>query len=137
MKLITIGKLAAASGLSADAIRFYEKQGLITPVDRSASGYRQYDSRSLTRIEFITHAKEVGFTLDEIHQLLLLKDDSAGSCAEVKAYGRQKIEEINRKLVVLARMKTSLTDLVNKCSGEGPSSECPILGGLNKRDAST
>ncbi len=137
MKLITIGKLSAASGLSADAIRFYEKQGLIAPVGRTESGYRQYDSKSLERIEFIAHAKEVGFTLDEIHQLLLLQEDPTGSCAEVKEHGRQKIEEINRKLVVLTRMKISLTELVNRCSGEGPSSECPILDGLNKRDASS
>ncbi|MEH6626974.1 MAG: heavy metal-responsive transcriptional regulator [Motiliproteus sp.] len=135
MKLITIGKLATACGLTADAIRFYEKQGLIAPTGRTESGYRLYDSMSLERIEFIACAKEVGFTLDEIHQLLLLKDDPAGSCAEVKEHGRQKIEEINRKLVALARMKESLIRLVNKCSGEGPSSECPILDGLNKRDA--
>jgi Cu(I)-responsive transcriptional regulator len=136
MKLITIGKLATASGLSADAIRFYEKQGMIAPVGRTESGYRQYDSKSLERIEFISHAKEVGFTLDEIQQLLLLKDDPAGSCAEVKEHGRQKIEEINRKLVVLTRMKESLSELVNKCSGEGPSNECPILDGLNNPDTS-
>ncbi|MCW8887016.1 MAG: heavy metal-responsive transcriptional regulator [Motiliproteus sp.] len=136
MKLITIGKLATATGLSTDAIRFYEKQGLITPSSRTESGYRQYDSKALERIKFIAHAKEVGFTLDEIYHLLLLQDDPTGSCAEVKEHGRQKIKEISRKLVLLTQMKESLTELVNKCSGEGPSSECPILDGLNNSDTS-
>ena len=135
MKLITIGKLAAKSGLSTDALRFYERQGLIAPVGRTESGYRQYDLRSLERIEFITHAKEVGFTLDEICQLLLLKDDPTGSCAEVKAHGRQKIKEIDQKLVALTKMKASLTELVNQCNGDGPSSACPILDGLKKRES--
>jgi MerR family mercuric resistance operon transcriptional regulator len=134
MKSLTIGKLAETSGLSSDTIRFYEKRKLIQPVSRNESGYRLYDSTVRERLEFIIRAKEVGFTLDEIHQLLLLRDDPTGSCAEVKEHGRQKMLEIDRKIQELSRMKETLTPLLMECSGEGPRSECPILGALDKED---
>ena len=133
MNSLTIGILAETSGLSADTIRFYEKRNLIQPAGRTESGYRLYDSTVVDRLEFIIRAKEVGFTLDEVHQLLLLRDDPTGSCAEVKDQGHQKMLEINRKIQALSLMKETLMPLLRECSGEGPRSECPILGALSRK----
>jgi Cu(I)-responsive transcriptional regulator len=134
MKPLTIGKLAESSGLSPDTIRFYEKRELIGPVSRTESGYRLYDSTVVGRLEFIMRAKEVGFTLDEIHQLLVLRDDPTGSCAAVKEQGHQKMLEIDRKIQALNRMKETLMPLLMECSGEGPRSKCPILGALDREN---
>ena len=133
MKSLTIGKLADTCGVSADTIRFYEKRDLIQAAHRSETGYRLYNSTVMDRLKFIMRAKEVGFTLDEIHQLLSLMDDPLGSCAEVKAYGRQKLLEIDNKIHALSRMKEALTPLLDACSGEGPRSKCSILGTLNRK----
>lgn len=135
MKHVTIGKLAAAAGLSVDTIRFYEKQRLIAPIERTESGYRLYDAGSLARLEFIGHAKAVGFTLGQIQQLLDLRDDPAGACAEVRAQGRQKLAEIDRRLAALTRMKATLTEWVGRCRAEEPSARCPILEELDGRGA--
>lgn len=134
MKPLTIGKLSETTGLSHDTIRYYEKRELIQPVSRTKSRYRLYESKVIDRLEFIIRAKAVGFTLNEVHQLLLLRDDPTGSCAEVKEHGRQKMLEIDRKIQALNRMKETLMPLLMECSGEGPRSECPILGALYKEN---
>ena len=133
MKSLTIGKLADACGLSADTIRFYEKRGLVQADNRSEGGYRLYNSVVTDRLRFIKRAKEVGFTLDEIRQLLLLMDDPMGSCAEVKTFGQKKLLEIDQKIHALSEIKQTLAPMLEACSGEGPRTNCSILATLNRK----
>lgn len=131
MKLLTIGQIARLAGVGVETVRFYERQGLIDEPARRASGYRQYGEEIEDRLRFIREAKELGFTLNEIRELLSLKLASSSSCAEVKERAEVKLAEIEEKMRKLRRMKRSLLKLVSSCSGEGSISECPILESLD------
>jgi MerR family Zn(II)-responsive transcriptional regulator of zntA len=130
---LKIGELAALAKVSRDTLRFYEKHGLITPSARNASGYRLYSDADVHRISFIISAKEVGFTLNEIHQLLKLevtKDEK--SCQDVKQFVDDKIAVVNQRLAEIKRIKTSLQTLSNACcGGDKPATHCTILEALS------
>ena len=82
--MLTIGKLAALSEVSADTLRFYERQGLIVPASKSAAGYRLYGEDAVVRLRFIKQARECGFTLAEIEQLLVLRSQDVACCGDVR-----------------------------------------------------
>jgi len=124
MKPMTIGQLAKRA---AETVRFYEREGLLDEPDRRASGYRQYDGDVVRRLQFIRRAKELGFTLKEIKDLLSLKLDPSTTCADVKERAEAKIGDIEGKIQTLQRMKRALAKVTKSCSGSGPASECPIL----------
>ena len=130
---LKIGELAALSKVSRDTLRFYEKHGLITPSARNAAGYRLYSDADVHRISFIISAKEVGFTLNEIHQLLKLevtKDEK--SCQDVKQFVDDKIAVVNQRLAEIKRIKKSLQTLSNACcGGDKPATHCTILEALS------
>ena len=129
--MIKIGELATQAKVSRDTLRFYEKHGLIKPSNRSDAGYRLYSDSDIHRISFILSAKEVGFTLNEIHQLLELevtKDQK--SCEEVKQFV-DKITIVNQRLAEIKRIKKSLQTLSNACcGGDEPATHCTILEAL-------
>ena len=131
--MLKIGELAELAGISRDALRFYEKHGLLTPTARTDSGYRLYSKSDVLRISFILSAKEVGFTLNEIHQLLELevtKDDK--SCQDVKQFVDKKIQVVNQRLTEIKKIKQSLQTLSNACcGGDEPATDCTILGALS------
>jgi MerR family Zn(II)-responsive transcriptional regulator of zntA len=130
---LKIGELAAKADVSADTLRYYEKQGLLEPATRSAAGYRLYSREEIKKIGFIIAAKEVGFTLAEIQKLLSLevtKDEK--SCADVKAFVDHKIDDINHRLDELNKIKRSLTTLSDACcGGPEPATQCTILETLS------
>jgi MerR family transcriptional regulator, copper efflux regulator len=130
MKPLTIGHVAREAGVGVETVRFYERKGLIEEPTRRASGYRQYGKETVNRLRFIREAKELGFTLNEIKELLSLKLDPSSSCAEVKGRAEAKIADIEEKIRTLQRMKRALAKLTNACSGDGPTSECPILDAI-------
>ena len=130
MKPLTIGQLAKRADVGVETVRFYEREGLLEEPDRRASGYRQYEEGVVRRLEFIRRAKELGFTLKEIKELLSLKIDPSTTCADVKQRAETKIEDIENKIRTLQRMKRSLVKVTKSCSGNGPTSECPILGDI-------
>ena len=131
--MLKIGELAELASISRDALRFYEKHGLVTPTARTDSGYRLYSKSDVLRISFILSAKEVGFTLNEIHQLLELevtKDDK--SCQDVKQFVDKKIQVVNQRLTEIKKIKQSLQTLSNACcGGDEPATDCTILGALS------
>lgn len=127
MNTLSIGQLAKEASVTVETLRFYEKRGLIAPPRRSESGYRQYPPDSIKRVRFIQHAKEVGFTLKDIGELLALRQESGTSCADIKARATRKIEQVDQKLHELQRIRAALQRLADKCSGSGSLSECPIL----------
>ncbi|MGY8883784.1 MAG: Zn(2+)-responsive transcriptional regulator [Pseudomonadales bacterium] len=131
--MLKIGELAQRTGISRDALRFYEKHGLITPTARTDSGYRLYSKSDVLRISFILSAKEVGFTLNEVHQLLELEvTKDKKSCQDVKEFVDNKIQVVNQRLIEMKKIKQSLKTLsVACCGGDEPATHCTILGALN------
>jgi Cu(I)-responsive transcriptional regulator len=127
MTLLNIGQVAKRTGVTVETVRFYEKQGLIAAPQRSDAGYRQYPPKTVKRVQFIQNAKQVGFTLKDIGELLDLHRKSGTSCADIKLIARQKIEEVDQKIHELQCIRDALGRMVMKCSDGGELNECPIL----------
>lgn len=134
MKAMTIGQVAREAGVGVETIRFYERVGLLEEPPRRQSGYRQYSPDAVKHIRFIKRAKELGFSLKEIKELLYLRVDTSTSCGAVKRRAEAKISDIERKVQDLQRMKRALVKLAAACSGRGPISECPILDALEPNE---
>ena len=126
---LKIGELARQANVSVDTIRFYESKELISATMRSASGYRLFSDEDRTRLLFIQRAKQVGFTLEEIGELLALKlhpDDH--TCEEVKQRTAQKLQKVSEKIAELERIQRSLKTLYAACGGGAQSAQhCSIL----------
>ena len=127
MTLLSIGQVAKQTGVTVETVRFYEKQSLIVAPQRTDTGYRQYPLDTVKRVQFIQHAKEVGFTLKDIGELLALRQRPGTSCTDIKLRATQKIEEVDQKIHDLNRIRDALGRMIMKCSGRGELSECPIL----------
>ena len=127
MKPLTIGQVARQAGVGVETVRFYEREGLLEQPNRKPSGYRQYDEQAIARLSFIRRAKELGFRLNEVKELLSLRLDPSTKCAEVRSRAHAKITDIDAKIRTLERMKSALVELTKACRGRGPISECPIL----------
>ena len=124
-----IGQASAATGISERMIRHYEKVRLISQAPRRDSGYRDYDDADVRTLQFIRRARDMGFPLEEIRQLLALWQDSGRSSADVKALALARADELQRRLQEIALMREALLHLAHRCAGdERP--DCPILGGL-------
>lgn len=132
MDHLTIGKLAKKARVNIETIRYYERRGLIPMPPRTYSGYRQYSQKTVKRLEFIKRAKELGFSLREIDDLLSLRLDPATPCSEVKTRAEAKIDQIEEKIISLRKMEEALVELTKACSGQGPIIECPIVEALEK-----
>ena len=130
MTTMTIGELAQRAGVGIETIRFYEREGLIETPRRTASGYRQYSEEVVRRLQFIRRAKELGFTLNEIKELLSLRVHAGVSCAMVKRKAEKKIADIDAKLRSLRCMKRALVELTKTCNEDGTLDRCPILNAM-------
>ena len=137
MYTMTIGQVAKCAGVGVETVRFYERKGLLEEPARRQSGYRQYAQDAIRRIQFIKRAKDLGFSLGEISELLCLRVDPDTSCREVKVRAEAKLADIEKKLCDLQRMQTALRQLASACSGEGPTSHCPILDALEAEGTTT
>jgi MerR family copper efflux transcriptional regulator len=129
---MTIGKLAEQAGVSIDTVRFYERKALIDEPARTASNYRIYPASDITRLRFIKKAKELGFSLSEIKELLALSCDPSASKADVKHQVESKINDIKQKIIDLKNIVTALEHLTSECDGHGSVSDCPILDALEE-----
>ena len=133
MKPLTIGAVARQAGVGVETIRFYEREGLIADPPRRESGYRQYPPDTVDRLLFIKRAKDVGFSLREIRELLELRLSPDATAADIRKRTMVKIDDIADKIRCLQRMKQTLEKLTAACNGSGPVSECPILQALEGR----
>lgn len=124
-----IGDASAASAVSQRMIRHYEKIGLIASAPRRSSGYRDYDERDVHTLRFIGRARDLGFGIDEIGQLLALWNDRTRSSADVKALALARATELHRKAKALEGMRRSLERLAACCHGDDRPN-CPILDDL-------
>lgn len=130
-----IGLLAKRAGVPIDTVRYYERNGILPPPERQASGYRAYNERDVERLRFLRRAKALGFTLVEIRDLLELssrRDDDMGS---LKATASEKLADVEQKLAELSRIRDGLRVLVDACPGHGALQRCPILAALAQEDA--
>lgn len=127
---MTIGQVAKQTGVSVETIRYYEKEGLITEPERSPSGYRQYPAETLKRVLFIQRAKEVGFTLKEVNDLLSLQNRPEACCGDILDKAASKVEQIEAKIHELQRMKLALQHLTSDCVSSKGLDDCPILDAL-------
>ena len=130
-KPLTIGKVAGRAGIGVETVRFYERQGLLLEPDRRASGYRQYGEDVVARLRFIRRAKELGFTLKEVAELLALRHDPAATRSDVREKVRAKVEDIEAKVRDLQRIRGVLLGLEQSCHGHGPADDCPILRAID------
>lgn len=127
MGALTIGAVAKKSEVNVETVRYYERRGLLErPPDR-AEGYREYPLDAIRRIRFIKRAKELGFSLNEIKELISLRVEPGTTCGEVRERATMKISDIETKIHSLKAMKKALMQLEKACSGKGPVGECPIL----------
>ncbi|WP_027857501.1 heavy metal-responsive transcriptional regulator [Marinobacterium jannaschii] len=130
MSTFKIGEIARQSGLSVEAIRYYERRGLISPAQRLPSGYRLYNDSTLQRLHFIQRCKDLGFSLEEILELLNLQTDPDTSSALVKQKIETKIRLVEQKIEQLQSLQHSLQTLSSLCCGDGTVSDCPIIENL-------
>ena len=124
-----IGRAAHTSGISAKMIRHYEAIGLIPSADRRDSNYRDYSNDDVHQLSFIRRARALGFSIDEIRDLLRLWADGKRSSAEVKRLALEHIKDLNGRIVVLQEMRDTLAKLANSCDGDHRPN-CPIIESL-------
>ena len=131
---ITIGAVARRAGVGIDTIRYYEREGLLPAPQRRASGYRDYRPGVVERLRFIRRAKDLGFTLEEIRELLALSTDRERGVKTVKQRAEARLAEVGQRIRELQRMKRGLKELIDACPGHGPLEHCPILRALGGED---
>ena len=123
---LTIGRLARQAGVGIDTVRFYERARLLPKPVRTASGYRTYGAADVERLRFIRRAKALGFSLDDIAELLAL-GAAKGSRAAVKALAGKRLRDLEAKIAELTVMRDTLAHYAHRCSGSGPLAGCPIV----------
>jgi len=134
MKPMTVGQVARQAGVGVETVRFYEKKHLLEEPIRRASGYREYDNETIRRLRFIQRAKELGFTLSEIRELLSLRCFEQ-PCNAVREQAEAKVAEIEAKVAMLLRMKEVLRRLASSCCKQSDKSHCPILDTLEYEES--
>ena len=125
-----IGELARQADVAIDTVRYYERQGLLPAPERTQSGYRTYVAEDVARLRFVRRAKTLGFTLDEIRELLALSGRREDDMAGMKAAAIQKLADVDARLAELQRVRAGLETLVASCPGHGALAQCPILNTL-------
>ncbi len=127
-------EVAKAAGIGIDAVRFYEREGLIPEPARRASGYRIYSPDVVLSLRFIRRAKELGFSLKEISELLSLESDAEATAADVRKLAEAKLADIEERIRALQRMRRALRKATESCTGQGAMSGCSILQTLNREE---
>jgi MerR family mercuric resistance operon transcriptional regulator len=125
---LTIGALAIEAKVGVETIRFYQRKGLMQEPGRSPGSVRRYGQRDLGRVRFIKSAQRLGFSLDEVAQLLTLEDGA--HCNEAREQAQLKLADVRAKLVDLERIETTLVDLVDRCSAARGNVQCPLIATL-------
>lgn len=123
---MNIGQAAAASGVSTKMIRYYESIGLVRETARTDSGYRIYGENDLHTLRFIKRARNLGFSLEQIGELLSLWQDTGRASSDVKTIAMSHVDELNQRIVELTEMRDTLASLAKTCHGDDRP-DCPIL----------
>lgn len=131
MEGLTIGKIARSAGVGVETIRFYEREGLVPEPPRSASGYRKYPREAVERLRFIRRAKELGFSLKEVEELIALRLDPESDRSAVREAAERKRVDIRARIADLQDMERAIGRLTAACDGHGAVAGCPILEALS------
>ena len=123
---LTIGRVSKATDCKVQTIRYYEDIGLIPPPDRSGGNQRVYETRHVERIRFIRHARELGFSLTAIRDLLSLSDNPQHSCEAADMIAREQLVEVKHRIGRLQSLKSELERMIDQCSG-GMVSDCRVI----------
>lgn len=132
--MMNIGEAAGASGVSAKMVRYYESIGLLQQVRRGENGYRLYSENDVQTLIFIRRARQLGFSVAQIEQLVQLWQNPGRTSAEVRALTLQHVEALQQKIDELEMMKRALAGLVSQCHGDDQP-QCPILEDLSRSEA--
>lgn len=127
-KTLTIGALAGAAGVNVETIRFYQRKGLMREPDRPLGGIRRYGEADLARVRFIKSAQRLGFSLDEIADLLKLEDGS--HCTEAREQAEHKLADVRARVAELQRIEAALEALVQRCCTATEAVRCPMIQAL-------
>lgn len=127
MEGLTRSEVAKQCGVNIESLRYYEKRKLIDPPPRTRAGYRMYSQEDAVKIRFIKNARNLGFTLNEINDLMKLRVDRKKSCDSVLVKARNKREEVDQKIRDLKSMRKTLDQLIGKCEKSVLTNDCPIL----------
>ncbi len=131
MSGLTIGQVARQAEVGVEAIRFYERKGLIERPERPMAGYRSYSPETVARIRFLKQAKRLGFTLEEAAELLALRVEAGSPCEAVRARAQAKLASVEERIRELEAMRAALERLIKSCKRRTPTSLCPILEALD------
>lgn len=130
---LTIGVFAKAAGVNVETIRFYQRKGLLPEPDKPYGGIRRYGDTAVARVRFVKSAQRLGFSLDEIAELLRLEDGT--HCAEAARLAEHKLKDVREKQADLARMEAALTGLVRACHATAGNISCPLIASLQEAQA--
>lgn len=128
-EVLTRGELATQTGCNIETIRYYEKIGMLPPPPRSEGGHRLYGQNLVKRLNFVLRSRDLGFTLEEIRELLRVVDGGNYTCAQVEALAHEHVQDIRRKIKDLKKLKIVLETMASQCSG-GKIPQCPIIDAL-------
>src|SRR5687768_12395626 len=128
---LKIGRVARETGTSVETIRYYERIGLLARAPRSGGGFRLYGPDDVHRLRFVRRARELGFSLGAVRELIGLADDPVGPCDEVDAMAREHLSDVNEKIAQLTALRGELARLIRVCQG-GNISDCRILEALGR-----
>ncbi len=135
MRSLRVGELATQAGVNLHTIHYYERRGLLPAVARTSSNYRAFPPDIVLRVRFIKQAQQLGFTLNEIKELLSLRAHPETRCAQIYRRTEAKVADIDKRIESLAALRAALTTLLAQCEGEEPITECPILAAMASPDA--
>ena len=133
MPTMSIGRLAERAGVAIDTIRYYERNGLLRPAGRLASGYRRYGDAEFRRLRFIRRAKALGFSLDDIRKLLAISAER--NVAKLRRAAVTRLEDVENRIAELQRVRGGLRTLIDACPGHGRAEACPILNALTQDES--
>jgi MerR family mercuric resistance operon transcriptional regulator len=126
---LTIGAFAKAAEVNVETIRFYQRKGLLLEPDRPPGSIRRYGQADVARVRFVKSAQRLGFTLDEVGQLLKLEDGA--HCTEAAELAALRLADVRARLADLARMETALSRLVCECNSQQGNVACPLISALH------
>lgn len=130
LQSFTIGTLADAAGVNVETIRFYQRKGLIPEPNRPAGGIRRYGEVELARVRFIRAAQRLGFSLDEVAELLVLEDGT--QCGRARKLAEHKLHDVRAKLADLQHIASVLDQLVERCRSTTGAVKCPLISSLRR-----
>lgn len=127
MEKLTSGKLAKAAGVNTETLRYYEREGILEPAQRTKAGYRIYDDNAKDRIRFVHQAQSLGFTIREIKELIHLDSKLDAECDDLRLQAIDKLASVDRKITELQRMRAGLATLLTSCEAGQPLRNCPVM----------